>query len=91
MTNLSSTIRQRRRLLNPPKTSAPLSDLTEKKIPFPEVKCYSGLANDLTRPVGFVSPTVMEVDHNRLEIERLKKKISKYKKDVENKGQSRKG
>ena len=71
MTNLSSTIRQRRRLLNPPKTSAP--------------------SVDLTRPVGFVSPTVMEVDHNRAEIERLKEKISKYKKDVENKGQSRKG
>ena len=71
MTNLSSTIRQRRRLLNPPKTSAP--------------------SPDLTRPVGFVSPTVMEVDHNRAEIERLKEKISKYKKDVENKGQSRKG
>ena len=66
MTNLSSTIRQRRRLLNPPKTSAPSADLT--------------------RPVGFVSPTVMEVDHNRAEIERLKEKISKYKKDVENKG-----
>ena len=70
MTNLSSTIRQRRRLLNPPKTSTPLLDLT--------------------RPVGFVSPTVMEVESNRSEIERLKKKISKYKKDVENKGQSRK-
>ena len=70
MTKLSSSIRQRRRLLNPPKTSAP--------------------PLDLSRPVGFVSPTVMEVDHNRLEIERLKKKISKYKKDVENKGQSRK-
>ena len=68
MTNLSSTIRQRRRLLNPPKTSA------------------SSL--DLTRPVGFVSPTVMEVEANRAEIERLKKKISKYKKDVENRGQS---
>ena len=66
MTNLSSTIRQRRRLLNPPKTSAP--------------------SPDLTRPVGFVSPTVMDVDHNRAESERLKEKISKYKKDVENKG-----
>ena len=66
MTNLSNSIRQRRRLLNPPKTSAP--------------------SPDLTRPVGFVSPTVMEVDHNRAEIERLKEKISKYKKDVENKG-----
>ena len=68
MTNLSSSIRQRRRLLNPPKTSAP--------------------SPDLTRPVGFVSPTVMEVDHNRAEIERLKRKISKYKKDVESRGQS---
>ena len=68
MTNLSSTIRQRRRLLNPPKTSAP--------------------SVDLTRPVGFVSPTVMEVDHNRAEIERLKQKISKYKNDAENRGQS---
>ena len=90
MTKLSSSIRQRRRLLNPPKTSAPSVDLTEKKIPFPEVKCYSGLANELTRPVGFVSPTVMEVDSNRAEIERLKRKISKYKKDVESRGQSRK-
>ena len=71
MTNLSSTIRQRRRLLNPPKTSAP--------------------SPDLTKPVGFVSPTVMEVESNRSEIERLKKKISKYKKDVKNRGQSWKG
>jgi len=70
MTNLSSSIRQRRRLLNPPKTSAPSPDLTD--------------------PVGFVSPTVMEVDHNRAEIERLKRKISKYKKDDENRGQGRK-
>ena len=70
MTKLSSSIRQRRRLLNPPKTSAP----------FP----------DLTRPVGFVSPTVMEVDSNRAEIERLKRKISKYKKNDENRRQSRK-
>ena len=68
MTKLSSSIQQRRRLLNPPKTSAP--------------------PIDLTRPVGFVSPTVMEVDHNRAEIERLKKKISKYKKDAESRGQS---
>ena len=70
MTKLSSSIRQRRRLLNPPKTSAPLSDLT--------------------RPVGFVSPTVMEVESNRAEIERLKRKISKYKKDDEDRRQSRK-
>ena len=70
MTNLSNSIRQRRRLLNPPKTSA------------------SSL--DLTRPVGFVSPTVMEVDSNRAEIERLKRKISKYKKDDENWRQGRK-
>jgi len=68
MTNLSSTIRQRRRLLNPTKTSAP--------------------PLDLTRPVGFVSPTVMEVESNRAEIERLKRKISKYKNDVESQGQS---
>ena len=90
MTKASSSIRQRRRLLNPPKTSAPSVDLTEKKIPFPEVKCYSGLANELTRPVGFVSPTVMEVESNRSEIERLKKKISKYKQDDENRRQGRK-
>ena len=68
MINLSSTIRQRRRLLNPPKTSAP--------------------PLDLTKPVGFVSPTVMEVESNRAEIERLKRKISKYKNDVESQGQS---
>ena len=90
MTNLSNTIRQRRRLLNPPKTSAPSVDLTEKKIPFPEVKCYSGLANELTRPVGFVSPTVMEVDSNRAEIERLKRKISKYNQDDKSWSQGRK-
>ena len=70
MTKFSSSIRQRRRLLNPPKTSAP--------------------SLDLTRPVGFVSPTVMEVESNRSEIERLKRKISKYKKDDENRRQSRK-
>ena len=70
MTKLSSSIRQRRRLLNPPKTSTPSSDLT--------------------RPVGFVSPTTMEVDSNRAEIERLKRKISKYKKDDEDRRQGRK-
>ena len=70
MTKTSSSIRQRRRLLNPPKTSAP--------------------SPDLTRPVGFVSPTVMEVDSNRAEIERLKRKISKYKKNDEDRRQSRK-
>ena len=70
MTKLSSSIRQRRRLLNPPKTSAP--------------------SIDLTSPVGFVSPTVMEVDSNRAEIERLKRKISKYKKDDEDRRQGRK-
>ena len=69
MTKASSSIRQRRRLLNPPKTSAP--------------------SLDLTRPVSFVSPTVMEVDSNRAEIERLKRKISKYKKDDEDRRQSR--
>ena len=70
MTKLSSSIRQRRRLLNPPKTSAPYSDLTDT--------------------VGFVSPTVMEVDSNRAEIERLKRKISKYKKDDKSWSQGRK-
>ena len=70
MTKLSSSIRQRRRLLNPPKTSAP--------------------SVDLTRPVGFVSPTVMEVDHNRAEIERLKRKISKYNQDDKSWSQGRK-
>ena len=70
MTNLSSSIRQRRRLLNPPKTLAPSSDLT--------------------RPVGFVSPTVMEVESNRAEIERLKRKISKYNQDDKSWSQGRK-
>ena len=70
MTKTASSIRQRRRLLNPPKTSAP--------------------STDLTGPVGFVSPTVMEVDSNRSEIERLKRKISKYKKDDKSWSQGRK-
>ena len=70
MTKLSSSIRQRRRLLNPPKTSAPSPYLTDT--------------------VGFVSPTIMEVDSNRAEIERLKRKISKYKKDDEDRRQGRK-
>ena len=68
MTKLSSSIRQRRRLLNPPKTSAP--------------------SPNLTRPVGFVSPTDIEVSSNLKEIERLKRKISKYKKNDESRGQS---
>ena len=70
MTKLSSSIRQRRRLLNPPKTSAP--------------------SPDLIRPVGFVSPTIMEVDSNRAEIERLKRKISKYNQDDKSWSQGRK-
>ena len=70
MTKLSSSIRQRRRLLNPPKTSAP--------------------SPDLTRPVGFVSPTIMEVASNRSEIERLKRKISKYNQDDKSWSQGRK-
>ena len=70
MTKLSSSIRQRRRLLNPPKTSAP--------------------PIDLTRPVRFVSPTVMEVESNRVEIERLKRKISKYNQDDKSWSQGRK-
>ena len=70
MTKTASSIRQRRRLLNPPKTSAPSPDLTDT--------------------VGFVSPTVMEVESNRSEIERLKRKISKYNQDDKSWSQGRK-
>ena len=70
MTKLSSSIRQRRRLLNPSKTSAPSPDLTDT--------------------VGFVSPTIMEVNSNRAEIERLKRKISKYNQDDKSWSQGRK-
>ena len=38
----------------------------------------------------FVSPTVIEVASNLEEIERLKRKISKYKKNDEDRRQSRK-
>ena len=56
MTNTSKTIRRRRRLLSPPKTSATFADLTGTK------------SNN-------------DVMNNRLEIERLKQRVSKYNKN----------